>query len=169
MRYFGAQSKRTKMPWSWALPPWKPDGIIFVILTKSFAPAWLRRERQRYFSLGNPNLERRVFIKCDIAGYRALFAACWPRISESAWGFGGRNHSGCAPLILDAMPFGYHAGRRSLGAAGMVPLVGWLFHWISRDKRKLKRDVPEVTRQQKITFGEMRSSGVRGLLIYCSD
>jgi hypothetical protein len=26
-----------------------------------------------------------------------------------------------------------------------------------------------VTRQQKITLGEMRSSGVRGLLIYCSD
>src|SRR5438552_15555356 len=25
------------------------------------------------------------------------------------------------------------------------------------------------TRQQKITFGEMRSSGVRGLLIYCWD
>ena len=24
-------------------------------------------------------------------------------------------------------------------------------------------------RQQKITFGEMRSSGVRGLLIYCAD
>jgi hypothetical protein len=24
-------------------------------------------------------------------------------------------------------------------------------------------------RQQKITLGEMRSSGVRGLLIYCSD
>ena len=24
-------------------------------------------------------------------------------------------------------------------------------------------------RQQKITFGEMRSSGVRGVLIYCSD
>jgi hypothetical protein len=27
----------------------------------------------------------------------------------------------------------------------------------------------EPTRQQKITFGEMRASGVRGLLIYCSD
>jgi hypothetical protein len=25
------------------------------------------------------------------------------------------------------------------------------------------------TRQQKITFGEMRGSGVRGILIYCSD
>jgi hypothetical protein len=25
------------------------------------------------------------------------------------------------------------------------------------------------TRQQKITFGEMRDSGVRGILIYCSD
>ena len=24
-------------------------------------------------------------------------------------------------------------------------------------------------RQQKITFGEMRSSGVRGVLIYCAD
>jgi hypothetical protein len=28
--------------------------------------------------------------------------------------------------------------------------------------------VPEPSRQ-KITFGEMRSSGVRGLLIYCAD
>ena len=27
----------------------------------------------------------------------------------------------------------------------------------------------EITRQQKITFGEMRASGVHGLLIYCSD
>ena len=27
----------------------------------------------------------------------------------------------------------------------------------------------EVTRQQKITFGEMRESGVRGVLVYCSD
>lgn len=26
-----------------------------------------------------------------------------------------------------------------------------------------------VTRPQKITLGEMRASGVRGLLIYCSD
>jgi hypothetical protein len=29
--------------------------------------------------------------------------------------------------------------------------------------------MPAVTRPQKITFGEMRSTGVRGLLIYCSD
>jgi len=29
--------------------------------------------------------------------------------------------------------------------------------------------MPADTRQQKITLGEMRSSGVRGLLIYCSD
>jgi hypothetical protein len=28
--------------------------------------------------------------------------------------------------------------------------------------------MPELTRQ-KITFGEMRAAGVRGLLIYCSD
>jgi hypothetical protein len=28
--------------------------------------------------------------------------------------------------------------------------------------------MPEPTRQ-KITFGEMRTAGVRGLLIYCSD
>jgi hypothetical protein len=27
----------------------------------------------------------------------------------------------------------------------------------------------EVTRQTKITFGEMRSSGARGVLVYCSD
>jgi len=30
-------------------------------------------------------------------------------------------------------------------------------------------DLTPSTRQQKITLGEMRSSGVRGLLIYCSD
>src|ERR1700732_1499379 len=29
--------------------------------------------------------------------------------------------------------------------------------------------MPEPTRQKKITFGEMRAAGVRGLLIYCSD
>jgi len=29
--------------------------------------------------------------------------------------------------------------------------------------------MPEVTRQQKITMGEKRASGVRGLLIYCAD
>src|SRR6202049_5038074 len=32
--------------------------------------------------------------------------------------------------------------------------------------------MPELTaptRQQKITLGEMRSSGVRGLLVYCAD
>jgi hypothetical protein len=30
--------------------------------------------------------------------------------------------------------------------------------------------MPELTRRpQKITFGEMRPSGVRGLLIYCAD
>jgi hypothetical protein len=26
-----------------------------------------------------------------------------------------------------------------------------------------------MTRQEKITLGEMRASGVRGLLVYCSD
>ena len=29
--------------------------------------------------------------------------------------------------------------------------------------------MPEGRRQQKITFGEMRASGVRGVLIYCAD
>jgi hypothetical protein len=29
--------------------------------------------------------------------------------------------------------------------------------------------MPETTRQQKITFGELRASGVRGVLVYCSD
>jgi hypothetical protein len=29
--------------------------------------------------------------------------------------------------------------------------------------------MPEVTRQQKITFEEIRASGVRGVLVYCSD
>jgi hypothetical protein len=29
--------------------------------------------------------------------------------------------------------------------------------------------MPALSRPQKITFGEMRSSGVRGILIYCAD
>jgi hypothetical protein len=29
--------------------------------------------------------------------------------------------------------------------------------------------MPALSRPQKITFAEMRASGVRGLLIYCSD
>jgi hypothetical protein len=29
--------------------------------------------------------------------------------------------------------------------------------------------MPKLTRQQKITFAEMRSSGVRGLLVYCAS
>jgi hypothetical protein len=29
--------------------------------------------------------------------------------------------------------------------------------------------MPALTRQQKITFAEIRAAGVRGLLIYCSD
>jgi hypothetical protein len=29
--------------------------------------------------------------------------------------------------------------------------------------------MPETTRQQKITFGEMRESGIDRLLIYCAD
>jgi len=29
--------------------------------------------------------------------------------------------------------------------------------------------MPETTGQTKITFGEMRASGVRGVLVYCSD
>jgi hypothetical protein len=29
--------------------------------------------------------------------------------------------------------------------------------------------MPVLTRPQKITFGEMRDTGVRGVLVYCSD
>jgi hypothetical protein len=29
--------------------------------------------------------------------------------------------------------------------------------------------MPELTRQQKITLGEMRASGVRGVLVCCAD
>ena len=29
--------------------------------------------------------------------------------------------------------------------------------------------MPALTRPQKITFGEMRSTGVRGILVYCAD
>jgi hypothetical protein len=29
--------------------------------------------------------------------------------------------------------------------------------------------MPALSRPQKITFGEMRDTGVRGILIYCSD
>jgi hypothetical protein len=35
--------------------------------------------------------------------------------------------------------------------------------------RRLRFDGPMPARPQKITLGEMRSSGVRGLLIYCAD
>src|SRR5205807_2395313 len=34
---------------------------------------------------------------------------------------------------------------------------------------ELQWRMPALTREKKITFGEMRSSGVRGLLIYCAD
>jgi hypothetical protein len=29
--------------------------------------------------------------------------------------------------------------------------------------------MPELARPQKITFGEMRDAGVRGVLVYCAD
>jgi hypothetical protein len=29
--------------------------------------------------------------------------------------------------------------------------------------------MPEITRPQKITLGEMRAAGVRGILVYCAD
>jgi hypothetical protein len=29
--------------------------------------------------------------------------------------------------------------------------------------------MPGLTRQQKITFAEMRAASVRGLLVYCAD
>ena len=38
---------------------------------------------------------------------------------------------------------------------------------IAHDPKAL--DLPPAVTRQKITFGEMRASGVRGLLIYCSD
>ena len=31
------------------------------------------------------------------------------------------------------------------------------------------KDGNRLTREQKITLGEMRASGVRGLLVYCAD
>ena len=65
-----------------------------------------------------------------------------------------------------------------LPAASVPFYPGWgrcfgLYRVIARP-RLLRFDspMPELTaptRQQKITIGEMRSSGVRGLLIYCSD
>jgi hypothetical protein len=36
-------------------------------------------------------------------------------------------------------------------------------------RNALMPPMPALTRQQKITLGEMRASGVRALLIYCSD
>jgi hypothetical protein len=37
-----------------------------------------------------------------------------------------------------------------------------------RPTGRFEADMPEPIRQ-KITFGEMRGAGVRGLLVYCSD
>jgi hypothetical protein len=42
-------------------------------------------------------------------------------------------------------------------------LVAWL------PGLRFSSAMPTLARQKKITFGEMRASGVRGLLIYCSD
>jgi len=36
-------------------------------------------------------------------------------------------------------------------------------------RRDRRDDVGMSNRPQKITFAEMRASGVRGLLVYCSD
>jgi hypothetical protein len=47
-------------------------------------------------------------------------------------------------------------------------------HWIKGQKPEVARDDTSrgqqlVERPQKITLGEMRQMGVRGLLVYCSD
>jgi hypothetical protein len=39
----------------------------------------------------------------------------------------------------------------------------------ARADQARRRDRAPERRPQKITFGEMRSSGVRGILIYCSE
>ena len=49
-------------------------------------------------------------------------------------------------------------------AATKKPLADCLPIWTALHWR-----MPALTRPQKITLGEMRSSGVRGLLIYCAD
>jgi hypothetical protein len=41
-------------------------------------------------------------------------------------------------------------------------------HWFGYWKTKAT-GIPFVKPQQKITLGEMRKMGVRGLLVYCSD
>jgi hypothetical protein len=45
--------------------------------------------------------------------------------------------------------------------------VGALGAGKAREASRQRR--PVVTREQKITLGEMRASGVRGLLVYCAD
>jgi hypothetical protein len=49
--------------------------------------------------------------------------------------------------------------------AGLAPMLSV---FTNRSNRWDHGRMPALTRQEKITFGEMRASGVRGLLIYCS-
>jgi hypothetical protein len=54
----------------------------------------------------------------------------------------------------------------------MVSIPSWAHNRLRLHAKSIPRDyrgMPAVTRPQKITFGEMREAGVRGLLIYCSD
>jgi hypothetical protein len=42
-------------------------------------------------------------------------------------------------------------------------------NWVRSGKKDIFSDLPlPAPTRQKITFGEMRAGGVRGLLIYCS-
>src|SRR5437764_4041959 len=61
-------------------------------------------------------------------------------------------------------PLAPRAGAVSLSGGPWQRLVGWLFR---RRVGALIAPMPELP--TKITLGEMRSSGVRGLLIYCAD
>ena len=68
-----------------------------------------------------------------------------------------------APLTASARPPRW--GRLFLGVRG----AGIAYRTIClRAQSALQSRMP-AARRQKITFAEMRASGVRGLLIYCSD
>jgi hypothetical protein len=68
-----------------------------------------------------------------------------------------------AVLIDDVSPIRSGIGSYRTREQAMQPCTN---HCCLADAAALQWGMP---RPQKITFGEMRSSGVRGLLIYCSD
>jgi hypothetical protein len=90
------------------------------------------------------------------------------REAEAVISFGARRFRTLAPCLdlqrrnplVDPITSGFF-----LAQAPRNPASGFA----SRSLLRFDGGMPEPTRQKKITFGEMRAAGVRGLLIYCSD